>query len=355
LTKVDVSGGLQWAKAFVGTGHDKPTTVLATQDEGYLVAASTDTAFTNSEGKTIKGLAMLLIKTDSQGQIGPGSVAPTWVTLYDNQVTQGEDTPWGLAEDNNYYILVGHSWKVDNDALILQINKSNGKIVQQKRFGTPKPGDESFRSLLVDTAGNYVITGDADSYGPSNHNVLFAKLSYADLSPIGLAKVYDDTLDQMGVGIKAASSGYAIAAWDASKDFLFLMTDQDGNLNTNSCRRYGGSGMVQDIMQAIDSTDKGIILAGMASEDYNPGYWMEMLVVKTNTLGRLECVPGLPFEDRNPTGLTETPFNLQTVAGDPLMNLTVTNLDDTDVGPGAAVVKVFQNSAATIETKDHCN
>jgi hypothetical protein len=363
LVKVNDAGDMEWARGFRGSGTDRPRAVIETQDRGYLLVADTDTKFTTVEGIAIKGLAMLLIKTDSQGHIGPDAEAgtTTWVRLYDNRAsgTDTDEIPYCLAEDANNYIIFGQGWHVDADGHVLKIDKTNGNIVQQKRYGTPKPGYEYFFGGSNITGG-YVITGMTNSFGPtgSGWNCFFIKLD-SDLIETVPSKVYDEELlDQRGYAITPTSSGYALAVWGTTYDYLLLQTDSDGNLKPSSCRRYGGVSP-QEYLNFLDATDDGVILGGYATDEYiASGTSYNWLIAKVNSSGQLTCSPGI-FISKSPVSLTQTDFTLTEITGYPLTALTIlpATLDDVNVGPTSqgGIDKIFQNSASGVTVKDDCS
>jgi hypothetical protein len=310
-----------------------------------------------------------MIKTDPNGHIGPDVDAAwiagggsSWVKLYDNQYsgTNTDEEPYGLEEDANNYILVGYGWHVDGDAHILKINKTNGAIVDQKRYGTPKPGVEIFHDVAKNGSGGWIITGLTDSAGPdgSTANAFFINLN-SNLQPIGSGRAYDENLQiERGPDIKPTSSGCALAVWEqVGNDFLLLQTDSSGTLDLTSTRRYGDPSRTE-LLFAFDTTaDEGLILGGYASSEYLGSGGYNWLIAKVDSAGGFTCAPDISGD---PIALTSTDFSVDEVldAGNPIpltaLTISSANLDDVDVGP-TGLNKIFRTSAASISTLDNCN
>lgn len=165
LIKLDALGNLIWQKAFGYLGNDFGTTLIETNDNGYLITGVLDVTASGGEGNSKSsqkhaGGDIWAIKLNASGNL-------VWRNYYGGSFT---DTSYGVAKtDDNGYILVASSDSNDVDITnnkgsydfwVLKI-ENNGTLVWQKSFGGSEI-DEA-RAIIPSNDGNFVIVGDTRS------------------------------------------------------------------------------------------------------------------------------------------------------------------------------------------------
>lgn len=332
MVKVKADGTMDWARGFRGKGLDQPYAVIEASDGGFLMAVRTyTTTFATEEGLIPNSASVLLIKTDNKGHIGADADKinyAVWTKIYDFQGGNTVETPFCVVEDSTGYIFVGSRDGIaDTDAMVVKVNKSDGTILAQKEYGTPKPGNELFYDITPISGGGYAITGETNAQGPagSGTNALLVLLDTSLTNTVSSYAYDSSLLTERGIKIKATSEGYVIGV-RSSNDFNLIRTNSSGGLISPTNKAYGGTGT--DKLYGADTANDGFVLAGWtASYGANP---QNFLVVKTDSSGNLACAPNISSS----ITVTETPFSLS-VSGTS-RNLTpmtpkATALDDVDL------------------------
>jgi gliding motility-associated-like protein len=163
IVKLDANRNVIWDKTFGGTGMDRLTSIIQTDDGGYLLGGSSDSNISGEKTENSRGsLDMWIIKTDSSGNI-------MWQKTFG-----GSSSDWVqsmVKTPDGGYLLAGSSHsnisgdKTQNsrgagDYWVLKID-SLGAIVWQKTIGGNN-GDYA-KSIIATSDGNYLIAGDSFS------------------------------------------------------------------------------------------------------------------------------------------------------------------------------------------------
>ncbi len=171
LAKLDAAGNLLWQKSFGYPGADTGISVIQTNDQGYLISGVLDVTASNGEGNTERstnrhaGGDYWVLKLNALGII-------EWSKYFGGNFT---DTPEGIVQTaDNGFIIAGGSDSMDTDISgnigsydfwVIRIS-STGNLIWEKSFG----GDEidEARAIVASGDGNFIIAGDTRS---SDNNV----------------------------------------------------------------------------------------------------------------------------------------------------------------------------------------
>ncbi len=133
VIKLDATGNKKWSKFYGGTFTDTPYGVVETEDNGFLIAGSSDSSDVDISGN--KGTYdFWLIKITATGEM-------VWEKSYGGSQI---DEAWGIVSsgDGNY-VMVGSSRSSDNDVSqskgaadvwVVKINPS-GDMIWEKSYG----------------------------------------------------------------------------------------------------------------------------------------------------------------------------------------------------------------------------
>lgn len=170
LIKLDASGNIVWEQSFGFQGNDFGTTLIQTNDNGYLITGVIDVTASGGQGnskssKKHAGGDVWALKVNAFGET-------EWRNYYGGSFT---DSPYGIVKtsDNGYIIAASSdsddvdisSNKGSYDFWILKINRL-GSIVWEQSFGGSEI-DEA-RGIIATNDGNFIIVGDTRS---SDENV----------------------------------------------------------------------------------------------------------------------------------------------------------------------------------------
>ncbi len=344
MVKVTDNGSLEWARGFVGSGVDIPYAVIQTKDGGYLLAIAT-TSF------TVNGQAILLIKTNSLG-------VTSWANIYDSVLPPSggiDDVPNDILEDaaNNRYVVVGYRYASTNfDAVIFGVNRGDGAIVFQKRYGDG--GNEGFSSISL-AAGGYILGGYTNSFGPVNSQDNFLLMKTDALGSKSWAKAYDVAqYNQDMLDLKRLADGYLLGGWCSiplGDEFLAVKTDLNGvGLWSKIC---GDAGSGNEYINSLDQSGSCGYILGGATNTYgtNPGTY-NFLVTKVGSTGELsDCTPNIC---RNAENFSATDANILEVPGFSYQAPRApTGLSNPDIGP-SGTNNIVRNPADGVITTPVC-
>lgn len=318
---IDGLGQNTWVKTFWGSGDDKSTSIIQTNDGGFIIAGFTSSDDGTFKDMNIDSLDFFVIKTDSLGSL-------IWKKIYGGTGTDGSkfsDAVVLIAKTHdNAFIVTGESSSNDgdfadmnkgrSDILVFKID-SIGNIIWKKSIGGSH--DDVVASMVIDSSNNIILTGYTNSVngdfvstvfssrqdlyiiklndngeivwtfvndggkgtditvskdghyvicgwkiGSSNfgidYDIVAIKISNA--GDIIWSKSYGTNYIERGYSISTLNNGsYVIAGWYGSLDMLVTIINDNGDFVRNIL--YSGSGW--DEANAITSTkDGGFILTG---------------------------------------------------------------------------------------------
>lgn len=157
--KLNASGTLEWSKFFGGTFTDTPYDVVQTNDNGYIIVGSSDSADTDI--KNNKGTYdFWVIKISETGTL-------VWEKSFGGAQT---DEAWGITKTNNgNYLVIGDTRSNDIDITlnngaadfwVTEID-NNGNLISEKTFGGSS--FDAARSISKTKDGGFIITGSTRS------------------------------------------------------------------------------------------------------------------------------------------------------------------------------------------------
>jgi hypothetical protein len=246
VVKLDAEGNIVWERSYGGSSADIGYDILQTQDQGYIVAASTfssDGDVTGNHG----GYDYWIIKLNPAGDIqwkqcygGSSNEEPCSIL----QLNGGDYFVAGYSISNNGEVTGHHGPTSNSDVWIIKINK-NGKLVGEASL--PNFEDQTPWSACLSNEGGYMIAG---------------------------------------IGGGFPTHGIVTYGWG---DFMLMKVSRRGKLDT-ACA-MGGSGN-DGALSIAQTHDGGYILAGQTlSYDYDVtgyhgggDYW----VVKVDSLLKLQ-------------------------------------------------------------------
>jgi len=280
LIKLDANGNITWQKNYGFSGADFGTSLLQTNDNGYLITGVLDVSSSSGQGNAksnaIKhaGGDYWVIKTDNTGTL-------EWSKYFGGSFT---DTPLGVVEtEDNNFIIAGSSdsndFNITNnkgsyDFWVLKI-ANNGNLIWEKSFGGSEI-DEA-RGIVTSNDGNFVIIGDTRS---SDKDVSFNN-GAADIWMIKIntdgnliwEKTFGGTAFDVARSItKTQDNGFLISGSSLStdkgftnqgrNDALVAKVNSEGDLEWQ--KTVGGS-EIDFLYDAVELNDKSIIAVGESS------------------------------------------------------------------------------------------
>ena len=266
ITKVNAQGELLWERNLGGSEGDNATSILETDDGGYLVlglAQSMDYNISENKGSN----DVWLVKLNSVGHI-------VWARIIGGS---GSDEPNKIIKSSEGgYLLVGNSWSSDGDissnngvkdGMILKLDDS-GYIEWQKSYGGSYT--DQIRNAIEIPGEGYLLVGDTDSNDfdiPGNNgksDMWILKIDYD--GNLFWSKTYGGSDHEGGLSIvQTDDDAFVVAGYTFSNDIdvnngygfgdgWIIKIDNDGNLIWE--KTYGGSGreLIRTIIKGSDST-----------------------------------------------------------------------------------------------------
>ena len=280
ILKLSPSGEISWQQTFGFSGSDVGTTLLETEEGGFLITGVLDVSASNGQGN-----AKTTVVNHAGGDFWALKLTATgeleWSKYYGGSFT---DTPLGVVKTaDNGFILVGSS---DSNDVDIKNNKgsydfwvikisSKGTLVWEKSFGGSEI-DEA-RAISASHDGNFIVVGDTrSSDGDVNSNNGAADIWVLKISTEGNL-IWEKTFG--GTGFDAGRSismtqdnGFVIAGSSRSSDngftnkgqndALVLKIDAEGVLEWQ--QTIGGS-EIDFLYDAIELDDQTIIAVGESS------------------------------------------------------------------------------------------
>ena len=285
LAKLDSNGNISWQKSFGFQGADSGTSIIQTNDQGYLISGILDVTASGGEGNTSRHLAKhaggdyWVLKLDSSGDL-------EWSRYFGGNFT---DTPEGIVQTNdNGFIVVGGSDSDDTDISdnigsydfwVVRIS-STGDLVWEKSFGGSEIDEAS--AIVKTDDGNFLIAGDTRSIDNDvSNNKGAADLWLIKISPQG-DLIWEKTIggtsfDAARSIIKSQNNGFFLAGSSRSNDndvaenkgqndAWVLKVDNNGNLLWE--RTVGGSNI--DFSYGVaELVDGSVIAVGDSTSNDN--------------------------------------------------------------------------------------
>ena len=274
LIKLYDNGKLAWEKTY-GSAKSEYARDLLVVDDGYVIVGDRRDRDTYWD--------VLLVKTDLAGNF-------LWEREFGG--VMGDEGRSIQQTSDGGYILGGEteSFSASKDIYLIKTN-SRGRMQWSKTYGGP--GYERTRSLIIDSDGNYVLTGRTSSIGAGGYDVLLMKIT-----PGGTMlwmKAFGGRATDWGYCVReAADGGYIIAgrtrSWSAdfSTDVYVVKTDHDGELEWENT--YGGSRNDQAFTVSVQPNDVYLVAGSTTTSGLDQDVYLLRLSSKgkvfwTKTVG----------------------------------------------------------------------
>ncbi len=273
VVKIDIVGTIQWEKSYGSTGSEIVTTIIQTNDGGYIVSGSSggtnDGDVTGNHGDW----DYWIIKIDSVGHL-------LWEKSYgsdsaDNetsiiQTLDGGYIMSGMTMANNGDVSGFHGgfdyWvvKIDNTGSI-QWQKCYGGIGVDQAYKIIQTSDSGYAIAGVSNANSDDVTGNHGYYDywivkTDNSGTIQWEQSYG-----GFAREYASSIIQTSdhgyaiIGSSYANGGEVTGNHGGNDDIWFVKIDSFGGIQWENCFGGSGSDIGVDLIQTIDN---GYLIAG---------------------------------------------------------------------------------------------
>ncbi len=281
VLKLTSSGTLSWQKNFGFLGSDYGTTLLETNDNGYLITGVLDVTASNGQGNSRStqkhaGGDIWAIKLNNSGDL-------EWSKYYGGSST---DIPLGVVKTiDNGFIIAGSSDSADGDITnnkggydfwILKI-EANGTVVWGKNFGGSEIDEAS--AITQTNDGNFIVVGDTRSSDKdvSNNNGA-ADLWMLKISQEGILiweKTFGGTSFDVGRSIsRTQDNGFIISGSSRSldanfnnqgqNDALIIKVDSEGNI---VWQETVGGREIDFLYDAVELNNKTVIAVGESNSE----------------------------------------------------------------------------------------
>jgi len=276
VLKLSSSGDIEWQQTFGGSRDDWASAVLEADDEGFIIAASSDSWGAGESD-------FWIIKLNSSG-------SAVWQKIYSLNVNASLESIY-LTGDGGCIAAgqfnIGHT-----DLLVLKLN-SAGIIEWRRYYGGV--GDDWAKSIQQTGEGGYIVAGYTDSFGAGNYDFWVLKLDSNGV--VEWERTYGKGQDDWANSVQQTSDGgYIVAGCNESfgagyADFWVIKLQSSGSIEWQTA--YGGGG--DDGAFSIQQTgDDGYIAAGVTGSYGAAG--LDFLVMKLYSDGEIDPECELPVD-----------------------------------------------------------
>ena len=271
VIKLDLSGNIEWQKAYGGAEDDGAFSILEASGGGFVVVG-----YTSSTGAGKKDVWVL--KLDEDGNV-------EWQKTYGG----GEDDEaFSVVEaTGGGFVVAGQtssSGAGKKDVWVIKLD-ADGIVEWQKTYGGS--GDDVAYFIQQALDEKLIVAGSTDSFGAGKKDAWILNLGKE--GNIVWQKTYGALGDEEVNSIQQTSdSGYIAAGWTNSyagiqTEAWVLKLDMDGNIQWQ--RTYGGSG--DDKIYSIQETLDGRYIVAGTMDSYGSGKkdaWVMKLDANTSIL-----------------------------------------------------------------------
>lgn len=285
IVKLDSNRNIVWDKTYGGTGTDRVTCIIETEDGGYLIGGESDSTISGDKTENSKGgIDIWLIKIDNLGTI-------VW------QKTLGGNnfdliSCISKTNDHNYVLAASSSSNISgnktqnskgiSDYWILKLDL-NGSIIWQNTIGGNN-GDYA-KTVIATRDGNYLIGGDSSSgisgdkteknlnnstdvwlvKLDSNGQLIWQKNFGGDDTEIfSTMRVTSDNGLVLGIMSYSGISGIKTEASQGDRDYWIVKLDVNNVFQWD--KSFGGSSLDQT-QSIIQSNDGSYVIAGWSQSN----------------------------------------------------------------------------------------
>ncbi|MDQ1167095.1 T9SS type B sorting domain-containing protein [Flavobacterium sp. SORGH_AS_0622] len=285
VVKLDSNRNIVWDKTYGGTGTDRLTCIIETEDGGYLIGGESDSNISGDKNENSKGsIDIWVIKIDNLGTI-------VWQKTIGGNAA---DLISSISKTNDHkYVVVSSSSsnisgdKTQNskgifDYWILKLDL-DGSIIWQNTIGGNN-GDYA-KSIIATADGNYFIGGDSSSRisGDKTENTInnsndvwLVKLNNNgqliwqknfggdDTEIFSNMRLTSDNGLVLGIMSYSGISGIKTEASQGNRDYWIIKLDSNNILEWD--KAFGGSS-VDQTQSIVQSNDGSYVIAGWSQSD----------------------------------------------------------------------------------------
>lgn len=219
LMKVDISGNLQWAKIYGGTGYDYGNAISITPDGGYLIAARTESFIPPNADNA----GFWLIKTDSAGNL-------QWSEIFD-AFSNDVGAYIEATSDGGYIVpMYTFSFEGGTDAGMMKLDPAGNQV--WTKIVNDVSTNELFYSAHETSDGGFIFGGYRADASYIYSDMFMLKTNSAGV--LQWSKLYGDTTYEEGWNvIETGDSGFMLFG-ESRNDSLncnmyIVKTDNAGN------------------------------------------------------------------------------------------------------------------------------
>ena len=268
LIKTDPSGEILWTRTFGGASPDSGSSVIQTQDGGYIITGSTK-SFSQTGWPDV-----YLIKTDPAGD-------SLWTRYYGSF---GIDVGTSVQENpDGGYSIAGftHSSGAGEADVYSIRTDSSGDTLWTRTYGGAWY-DRAY-SMQQTTDGGYILAGMTASFGAGSYDVYLIK---TDSSGDTLwTRTYGNNGDNYGYSVQQTpDGGYVLAGATPGPgiyDVYLIKTDAEGDSLWTRTYDFGGLDGAYSVRRTLDG---GYVVAGLTGT-YELGDSFDVLLFKTDSSG----------------------------------------------------------------------
>jgi predicted secreted protein len=209
LIKTDEFGNETWNKTYGGANNDWGSSVVMTDDGGFLL-----TGDTRSYGPG--GYDIWIIKTDKYGN-------EQWRRIYGD--SESDDTGYSLKKTNDGgYIITGTKTSFDTDLTDVWLIKTDVDGYMQWNLTIDGGFDDWSYSVDETSDGGYIITGLTNSFGSGDYDLWLIKVEVEndENQPPSVPEITGPQNGDVGVEYE-----YIFVSEDYDGDEIFYIIDWD--------------------------------------------------------------------------------------------------------------------------------
>jgi len=314
-----LSALVTFERTYGGVGQEEGFSVCQTEDEGYLVAGSTesygagwrdvylvrtdsvgDTLWTRTYGGIWSDYAVFVQETSDGGFIIAGSSNSRDWPKYDcyliridangntlwTQLYGGADDEYAHAvqqTDDGGYIIAGYTYSYGAGAADAWLIKTDieGDTLWTRTYGGQLT--ETAQSVQQTTDGGFIVTGLTESFGAGERDAYLLKTDVHG-NPLWVRVLGTSEFEGGHIVYETSDGGYIILGgttfYDRAGDIALLKMNANGAIMW--LRTYGGGGLQSG--NAMDQTpDGGYIIAG---SNFSYHTWTgDLYLLRTDALG----------------------------------------------------------------------
>jgi len=275
IMKLNSNGETVWKKTFGGSNLDNGSSIVTTNDGGYVLTGETRSNDNDFNGMSKGSVDIFVIKLNSSGET-------VWKKTFGGSINEGGQSI--TTTNDGGYVLTGYTTSNDGDfsgmnkgnyeIFVIKLN-SSGETVWKKTFGGSR--EEGGTSITTTNDGGYVLTGwtysndgDFNGMNKGNYDIFVIKLN-SNGETVWKKTYGGSSRDEGRSIITTTDGGYVLTGWTYSNDGDFSGMNKGDyeifvmKLNSNGeiewKKTFGGSGT--DWGFSITTTnDGGYVLTG---------------------------------------------------------------------------------------------